>query len=443
MAKNLDYIEKRVLELESEVTEIHLRGTDLVPASKADYLRLDEIRKELEDITDGENTLIGNNAGQFEPAYTIEPKEGEQFLNYWSDELTGAPTSKTGDKQVLPCFARNNHARKKFHVNKYKMSAVYTNSGTSHTNYPVGLYNMSPAHSSGGFSVSYDGVVTKMDQVNSSTFPTYMPSSMQDWCGKKHLITWDEYAYLCLLAKKYAFEPLGDTNQCADTKGVMGEPADYSQFENDIYKVRMARNGSGPNYWRHNGKYTGIASLVGGCRTMLSGLKVKSGIIQIIDFTTTDGVLSAADLKDSGTLWKAISAPDGSLIDPSTVDGSTVKAYCIDFPTTPTANNSTVTMISDEILIRDGGFYGQVQAKNVAIKEGLASHYLIELAGYMPFKNGGLAGYQYLRNAENSSFVALVGGYWYYGGGAGLRCVYGNLGFGTASSNIGALLASD
>ena len=65
MAKNLDYIEKRVLELEQEVTDIHLRGAALVPSSKMDYLRLNEIRKELEDITDGENTLIGNMAGQF------------------------------------------------------------------------------------------------------------------------------------------------------------------------------------------------------------------------------------------------------------------------------------------------------------------------------------------------------------------------------------------
>ena len=442
MAKNLDYVEKRVLELEQEVTDIHLRGENLIPSSKTDYLRLDEIRKEIEDLTDGENTLIGNMAGQFEPMYTIEPKEGEQFLNYWSDELTGVSATKTGDKQVLPCFARNNHVRKSFHVNKYKMCAVYTNSGTSHTNYPIGLYNMSPAHSGGGFNVSYDGVVTKLNEVNNSTFPSYMPSSMQDWCKKKHLITWDEYSYLCLLAKKYAFEPLGDTNQCADTKGVMGTPADYRQLDGGIYKVRMARNGSGPNYWRHNGKYTGIASLVGGCRTMLAGVKVKNGVIQVIDFTSTDGVLTPADLKDSGTLWKAISTADGSLIDPATIDGSTVKAYCVDFKEAPTADSQKATYISDEILIRSN-YYGVVAAKNVELKEGLSSCYLMELIGYLPFKNGGLAGNQFLKNQDGASFVAIVGGNWLSGSGAGLRSVYGNYGFGGAYYSIGALSASD
>ena len=443
MAKNLDYIEKRVLELEQEVTDIHLRGAALVPSSKMDYLRLNEIRKELEDITDGENTLIGNMAGQFEPSYTVEPKEGEQYLNYWPDELTGVSSSKTGEKLALPTFIRNMRVRKCFHVSKYKMSAIYNqNSPSTHTNYAVGLYNLSPAHSTGGFTVSYDGIVDKLNQINNSTFPSYMPESMQDYCKKKHLITWDEYGYLCLLAKKYAFEPLGNSSQGADTKGYMAPSAEYRRAENGLYKISQTRNGVGPNYWRHNGKFTGIADLVGNCRTLIAGAKIVSGIIQVIDFTNTDGLLTPSDLKSSGPLWKAIKT-DGTLIAPDTVNGSSVKAFCIDFVEQPTANSQKNTFISDEILIRDNGFYGIVSAKDVTLKEGLTANYLLELLGFLPFKNGGLAGSQYLRNTENLTTCCQVGGDWWHGSSAGLRYLYGYATFGYASNAIGALSASD
>ena len=80
--KNLDYVEKRVLELEQEITDICLigwTGSDSVwhfgPPSADAYARVDAIRRELEDITDGENTILFTPDGVPEPMYVYTKTE--------------------------------------------------------------------------------------------------------------------------------------------------------------------------------------------------------------------------------------------------------------------------------------------------------------------------------------------------------------------------------
>lgn len=448
--KNLDYVEKRVLELEQEITDICLIGwTDSAsvwhfgPPSSDAYARVDAIRRELEDITDGENTILFTPDGVPEPMYVYTPKDGEEYLGAWTTYLenTGA-ASKTSTKEVIPTFLNKGRKKERLYINKYKCSAIYTDD-SNHTNLIYGMYNMAPAHSSGGFTVSYTGVTQKLDSLNSSSLPPHFPPALKKYVHRKHLMTWSEYGWLCLkFASDLSFNPSGDTNYGSDTSGRLASPAPYKY--NNQYRPHTM-NGTGPREWRHNGKFTGIADLVGGCRGIISGVKIKNGIIMIIDFTQQEkDSLSSADLADSSELWKAISVADGSLIDPATIDGETVKAYCIDMLQELTANSTGSHQISDEILIRDGGFYDSMDNVDVEFKEGLRKDWKIQFIGLVPFSDGiALVGRQYMRNADNAVFVLIPWGHWGHSSTAGPRYVYGNDSFGSAYNSIGALLASD
>ena len=118
---NLDKVEARVLEIEREVTDIQLKGyTDsgevwrIGPSSVMDCVRLNDLRRELEDITDGENTLHVNHRGQFHPVCRIplEAKKGQ--YRDWSDHLTR--NADTKDTKVIAPFMRNGIVRKEFFV---------------------------------------------------------------------------------------------------------------------------------------------------------------------------------------------------------------------------------------------------------------------------------------------------------------------------------------
>lgn len=445
--KNLDYVEKRVLELEQEITDICLIGwTDssgwhFGPPSSDAYARVDAIRRELEDITDGENTILFTPDGVPEPIYVYTPKDGEEYLGAWTTYLENTGASKTGTKEVIPTFLNKGRKKERLYINKYKCSAIYTDD-TNHTNLIYGMYNMAPAHSGGGFTVSYTGVTQKLDSINAASLPPHFPSSLKKYVHRKHLMTWSEYGWLCLkFASDLSFNPSGDTNYGADTAGRMASPAPY-KYDNQYRPHTM--NGTGPREWRHNGKFTGIADLVGGCRGIISGVKIKNGIIMIIDFTQQEkDSLSSAELADSSSLWKAISVADGSLIDPATIDGETVKAYCIDMLQEMTSNTGGF-QISDEILIRDGGYYTSVDNAEVEFKEGLRKEWKIQFIGLVPFSDGiALVGRQYMRNADNAAFVLIPWGAWGSSSIAGPRCVYGTDSFGGAYGSLGALLASD
>ena len=448
--KNLDYVEKRVLELEQELTDICLIGwTDSAsvwhfgPPSADAYARVDAIRRELEDITDGENTILFTPDGVPEPMYVYTPKDGEEYLGAWTTYLenTGA-ASRTSTKEVIPTFLNKGRKKERLYINKYKCSAIYSDD-TNHTNLIYGMYNMAPAHSSGGFTVSYTGVTQKLDSLNAASLPPHFPSALKKYVHRKHLMTWSEYGWLCLkFASDLSFNPSGNTNYGADTSGRLASPAPY-RYSIDKYNPHTM-NGTGPREWRHNGKFTGIADLVGGCRGIISGVKIKNGIIMVIDFTQQEkDSLSSADLADSSELWKAISVADGSLIDPATIDGETVKAYCIDMAQEMTSNSGAF-LISDEITIRDGGFYTSVNNNDVEFKEELRKEWKVQFIGLAPFSDGiQLNGSQYMRNADNAVFALIPWGYWSASGSAGPRYVFGNDSFGTAYYSIGALLASD
>ena len=439
MYKNLDRVEEELIKLEMEVTEICLKGTGLVPATAKDYYRLNDIRKRIEDLTDGENTIHFNRRGQPEVMYRVTADSNkEMWLEGLADTLSGVSSSMSGSKHPFPAFQRNNKIRESFYVAKYPFSAVYT-SNTVHINYAVGLYGLAPAHSGGGFTVSYDGICEELDAINSATLPSHFPSSMNDLVHKKQMPTWDEYGYLRIQMSRRAFEPYGNQVTGADEKGNLGKPAPYL-YNNDYWPHTL--NGTGPRTWRHNGKFTGISDLTGGCIEPSGGLFVKNGIIQLIDFTSVSVPLTKANMSSSSSYLKAVSTESGEYIDPSTVDGATVKAYCVDFESAPTASSQTPTIISDSIVNRDAGFYGNVNAKDVELKEGVNSNWKIETAGYLPFKSNPLSGRQYLRNADGSSFYAGLFGYWSSGSAARGSYLDGYSGTSYAGSYRGGRSAS-
>lgn len=423
MYKNLDRVEAELIKLEMEVTEICLRGTGLVPATAKDYYRLNDIRKRIEDLTDGENTIHFNRRGQPEVMYRVTADSNEEmYLEGLADTLTVSSSSMTGEKHPFPAFLRNNNIRESFYIAKYPFSAVYSNA-TAHINYAVGLYGLPPAHSTGGFTVSYDGICSELDAINSATLPSHFPASMNDLVHKKQMPTWDEYGYIRIQMSRRAFEPYGNQSSGGDVRGNVGKPAPYKY--NNYFPHTL--NGTGPRTWRHNGKYTGISDLIGGLIEPSGGMFVKDGIIQLIDFTSVTVPLTKENISGNSSYLKAINTESGEYIAPSTVDGATIKAYCVDFESAPT-NNKQPAIISDSITNRDGGFYGSVNATAVELKEGVNSNWKIETAGYLPFKSTPLTGRQYLRNADGETFIAGLFGAWTCGSYARGSCIYGYFG---------------
>ena len=432
---DLDKMEERLKELELELRDIQLSSPNYIPSSKNAYLKIYDIGREIYDITRGENAVVLNRAGQAQVAYICRNIKNRGRASHWTDFLDNATEYNSGWEKVLPCFIRNNRIDEYFAINKYQATRL-----NDSVNNLVGHYAMSPAHSNGGFNASYDGSIAEHDRVNALTPPTVMPDFMNDFVADQHLVTWDEWAYVLLMLKEYGFEPLGNANGGYDINGGYGQPANYVYNYTNLNRPQTL-NGTGPRTWRHNGKMTGIADICGNCRDILAGTSVNSGYFEFIDFRTTSGTLTASQLNSSSNLWKRIKSTDGTFIAPADVTGD-VKAYCVDFATTPTANSGTAHLISDTITHRDAGFYGYVRAESVTIKEGLRKDPKLEMLGVIPFKTSPLLGAQYMRNADGSRFIRNVGGTWYDGGIARSGYVIGDNAFGDSGVCIGVRSAS-
>ena len=417
--KSQDYIKKRIEDIELRVTDICKAGTDLVPADES-YSELFSLRKELLDLTDGENTIMFDKAGRPAPAYVLRCDKDarvDQYKDFLGPEST---TYSSSWENVLPGFKINSKPIEYLLIQKYRM--VQYNG----KNYSVGLYMMPHAYSGGGFTVSYDGINSECNRINALAFDEGLDI---------HEITWDEYGILAAQFAKNIFEPHGNDNwgKSSQDSSEIGAPTGYKYNENYIHTL----TGSGPLTWRHNGKPTGIADLRGNTRVVLSGIRTFGGEIQLIDFRSTTRALTSSELGNSSSLWKAIKE-GGELVTPGSDS-----TYKIDFLSVPEASGKVGHRISTTISNRaPSRFYSSILGKNVELAEGVATAPMLKYINLLPYDINPLLGQQYMINTAGESACLLAGANWDNGSSGGAAYRGGNYSFSSSAYHNGGLVAS-
>lgn len=133
-----------------------------------------------------------------------------------------------------------------------------------------------------------------------------------------HLMTAAEYAAIALWCKKNGTMPYGNNNFGKDAREKTYQAMETYKSGG---KTGRTATGSGPASWYHNNDLGGIADLNGNVWERKSGMRVVYGELQIL--ANNDAADTSNPQNDKSTLWKAIRASDGALVDPEcTVDGS-------------------------------------------------------------------------------------------------------------------------
>ena len=240
-----------------------------------------------------------------------------------------------------------------------------------------------------------------------------------------HLMTAAEYAAIALWCKKNGTMPYGNNNFGKDARE---KTYQAMKTYDDNGKTGRTATGSGPASWYHSNDLSGIADLNGNVWERKSGMRVVYGELQIL--ANNDAADTSNPQNDTSTLWKAIRASDGALVDPEcTVNGSaktsgaTVK---LDFV-------SGAWTYSTKIANTTGG--NGCPFANVKADDTISDKAKLLLQSYamLPEANAGNYDddYFYANNAEKER-VVMVGGCWRDGGYAGV--FYSSANYGRSDS---------
>lgn len=144
-----------------------------------------------------------------------------------------------------------------------------------------------------------------------------------------HLMTCAEWGAVALPVFKSGVLPKGNSyyGRSATDATQHGRRADGLSPNDGITTGKpFILSGSGPLSFRHDNKYNGISDLVGNGRTMLAGVRIVYGEIQIIP--NNNAALSTIDQTVGSSEWRAIDGRTGDLIVPN---GSGNTPYAVRF----------------------------------------------------------------------------------------------------------------
>lgn len=248
------------------------------------------------------------------------------------------------------------------------------------------------------------------------TFDTALKACTDKGAGW-HLMTAFEWGALIAWCEQNGFIPLGNNNY-----GKHGSESNYKAIPSNTpdagkYANRIA-TGSGPLTWYHDQTPDGIADLCCNVWEWTGGIRTVYGELQILvnnNAADGDNPQTAAS-----TLWKAIKASDGTLIDPDG-SGTTTGSVKMDYVSSKITYDTTISSQSDSS--RNCEFKSIVCSANI----GDDAKALLVALGMMP----------------KDSTIVPTNNYCYFNNGAAERSfsrggTYGRSTYGFASFNGGA-----
>lgn len=417
-------LDRKRRELEEEISEICMAGTDLVPTDEG-KIRILEIGEWLKRASHGRNEVLFDKAGRVHIMvnFFCDEKARLDYLSNNNSLFNSADT--TLQDNIHPAFIIEDTPIKGFRLAKYLMPRY------NGKNYVASLYGMSPAWGSGGFSVSTTGAIQACYDSNSKTTN---PDGIE-----LHLETDAEYSFLQLLGARRAFECHGNTSYGkyhADSNEV-GQPAEYVYASN--HRDVQSRTGAGPLTWYHDGTPWGVADLVGNMNDCVNGFRIKGGELQFLP--NNDGAKKGwipADFSSSSTKWMALKE-DGTFV---TIDGDEA-TYKYDYLADITSGSGAFCIATSlEHQQASGSPYGSVALKSMTIRDGVTVNTYMRVTGHAPYLQNTPNGQSYMRNTANSVCACARGGYWDSGSGAGLSYASCNLSLSYTYSSFGARSAS-
>ena len=215
-------------------------------------------------------------------------------------------------------------------IQKYDMSTIGSSFVGTHPAFIIDGVEKSQL-----FIGTYEGVVRNGELLslpNQSfaqiSFQAGISACLSNGAGH-HLMTCAEWAAVALPVFKSGVMPKGNSyyGRSATDATQHGRRADGLSPNAGVTTGNpWILTGSGPLSFRHNNKYNGISDLVGNARTMLTGVRIVYGEIQVIP--NNNGALSTIDLTAASSEWRAIDGRTGDLIVPN---GSGTTPYSVRF----------------------------------------------------------------------------------------------------------------
>ena len=387
-------LDKKRRNLEMMITEACLRGSDLVPTAE-DKVMIQLWGEELFRMSEGKNQVLFDKAGRVHIMVNFYA-DSKARLDYLSQSNTLFNSGDAGLSSVHPAFIVNNAPIRGFRLDKYQWPRV------NGKNYCASLYGLPPAWSSGGATMSYDGMHSAVDTVNGAATD---PDGI-----KMHVQTRAEFSYLALLSAVKAFQCRGNTSsgKAHDKTSEAGTPCGYMYNGKPIHTA----TGTGPITWYSDGTPWGVADLVGNVTEWASGYKMNEGEMYFMPNNDAADTV-ASEHAIGGSKWKGLLS-DGSFVAPGT--DLTMK---YDYTADPGTSGEKTFELTDTLRFKQTveDPYGAVTLASLTAHEGLTVPTYLRLMMLFPLLTGTPKGRAYMRNYTVRA--SLVGGYWYYGSNAG------------------------
>ncbi len=410
-------LDKKRRNLEMMITEACLRGSDLVPTAE-DKVMIQLWGEELFRMSEGKNQVLFDKAGRVHIMVNFYA-DSKARLDYLSQSNTLFNSGDTGLSSVHPAFIVNNAPIRGFRLDKYQWPRV------NGKNYCASLYGLPPAYSSGGATMSYDGMHSAVDAVNGAATD---PDGI-----KMHVQTRAEFSYLALLSAVKAFQCRGNTSsgKAHDKTSEAGTPCGYMYNGKPIHTA----TGTGPITWYSDGTPWGVADLVGNVLEWASGYKMNEGEMYFMPNNDAADTV-ASEHAIGGSKWKALLS-DGSFVAPGT--DLTMK---YDYTADPGTSGEKPFELTDTLRFKQTveSPYGSVTLASLTAHEGLTVPTYLRLMMLFPLLTGTPKGRAYMRNYTVRA--SYVGGGWGDGSYAGFGYSYGGDAPSYAYGSIGGRSAS-